>query len=584
MCITKVYFEEACGHATWALERCADGRGGSCEHSTERSVRDAFCSECAIDLTLISHPETREATRRDFDRRTRLDVARDIQEAFNADLAEGHILASIHPGRISHQDARELAHEQRRILQRIGDDDVFVWDIDRLDGFLDDHNRARVLGAALFRIPEQILRGLTHTQLRDHVDSLSDELDQRRNQLRLDSSRLQRARRLLATSEPRDPTGRTRAERQVKEQMTRARAIPSILAAVEIHSMGATEADRACTVCTDPLGVAQGDHDAEEPCSLPCGHIIGRACITKWLMSNTSCPLCRRDYKIELSRSPDVIQDLLAVAPAEPLREISPEARREAQIAQSRGQRDEQAPEHEASIDDLDQPAGDANFLDELAVATRASVQQIVQQQIEARHEAQREMLSPMRNAVRDQMQLTDAASNSRSRRRRWRLEELEAQLAEDLEDEAAIISHQVVFVSEMNILDQHIQSLIADREVMLLDVPGYEGDNLIVRAHDDILDDAYRVRHLLRQAQAQAERETERLRLDIEQAYIDLDSAYVYSGYHDELGLDENHGILDGEQTSEVRLEAQQPRVPDNSPERELEEGEIDHFLQLFE
>lgn len=33
--------------------------------------------------------------------------------------------------------------------------------------------------------------------------------------------------------------------------------------------------------------------EREIPVRLRCGHIFGRVCITKWLLSNDTCPLCR---------------------------------------------------------------------------------------------------------------------------------------------------------------------------------------------------------------------------------------------------------------------------------------------------
>ncbi|CAF9931635.1 MAG: E3 ubiquitin-protein ligase hrd1 [Alectoria fallacina] len=48
---------------------------------------------------------------------------------------------------------------------------------------------------------------------------------------------------------------------------------------------------RSCNICMDPYGSTE---NPENPVRLPCGHVIGRSCIARWLTTNNSCPLCRR--------------------------------------------------------------------------------------------------------------------------------------------------------------------------------------------------------------------------------------------------------------------------------------------------
>ena len=49
--------------------------------------------------------------------------------------------------------------------------------------------------------------------------------------------------------------------------------------------------DTVCHICMDEFGSSE---DPEPPVKLPCGHVIGRNCISRWLKTNNSCPLCRR--------------------------------------------------------------------------------------------------------------------------------------------------------------------------------------------------------------------------------------------------------------------------------------------------
>ena len=49
--------------------------------------------------------------------------------------------------------------------------------------------------------------------------------------------------------------------------------------------------DTVCHICMDEFGSTE---DPEPPVKLPCGHVIGRKCISRWLKTKNSCPLCRR--------------------------------------------------------------------------------------------------------------------------------------------------------------------------------------------------------------------------------------------------------------------------------------------------
>lgn len=48
---------------------------------------------------------------------------------------------------------------------------------------------------------------------------------------------------------------------------------------------------RSCNICLDNYGSTE---DSENPVRLPCGHVVGRSCISRWLTTSNSCPLCRR--------------------------------------------------------------------------------------------------------------------------------------------------------------------------------------------------------------------------------------------------------------------------------------------------
>ena len=62
---------------------------------------------------------------------------------------------------------------------------------------------------------------------------------------------------------------------------------------VSIESL--PEHDRKCFVCLEKYGDSPDGTPAEEPVKLPCGHSFGQNCITKWLKTRQSCPICRRN-------------------------------------------------------------------------------------------------------------------------------------------------------------------------------------------------------------------------------------------------------------------------------------------------
>lgn len=61
------------------------------------------------------------------------------------------------------------------------------------------------------------------------------------------------------------------------------------LPAIDFHDL--PNDSHACDICMEPF---DSTDEPEQPVKLPCGHVMGRNCITKWLASSNTCPLCRR--------------------------------------------------------------------------------------------------------------------------------------------------------------------------------------------------------------------------------------------------------------------------------------------------
>jgi hypothetical protein len=51
-----------------------------------------------------------------------------------------------------------------------------------------------------------------------------------------------------------------------------------------------------CCICFDACCTSTRDKDAEFPLQLPCGHVFHDACITRWMQTKRTCPLCRFEF------------------------------------------------------------------------------------------------------------------------------------------------------------------------------------------------------------------------------------------------------------------------------------------------
>ena len=63
--------------------------------------------------------------------------------------------------------------------------------------------------------------------------------------------------------------------------------------------------ETSCGICMDSYGSAD---DPESRARLPCGHLLGRRCIGRWLETCNTCPLCRRVLYEEDGESPAFLE------------------------------------------------------------------------------------------------------------------------------------------------------------------------------------------------------------------------------------------------------------------------------------
>lgn len=66
-------------------------------------------------------------------------------------------------------------------------------------------------------------------------------------------------------------------------------------------SVDSLEVDaRECGICREPYAEVIDDREPEEAVKLPCGHVLGKACLTVMIESwhHRTCPLCRRSIAL----------------------------------------------------------------------------------------------------------------------------------------------------------------------------------------------------------------------------------------------------------------------------------------------
>ena len=68
------------------------------------------------------------------------------------------------------------------------------------------------------------------------------------------------------------------------------------LAILNLYSKSLSVEVSECVICHEPDA-----HLDDGMVMLGCRHGFGEACITTWFLENTTCPVCRRSYRMELA-------------------------------------------------------------------------------------------------------------------------------------------------------------------------------------------------------------------------------------------------------------------------------------------
>ncbi|KAH4929106.1 hypothetical protein HBI23_141230 [Parastagonospora nodorum] len=60
----------------------------------------------------------------------------------------------------------------------------------------------------------------------------------------------------------------------------------------------------SCCICFDAYGTGGMHPRAEAPIQLACGHIFGDKCLSKWISTKSTCPLCRSNVQLAPKNQP----------------------------------------------------------------------------------------------------------------------------------------------------------------------------------------------------------------------------------------------------------------------------------------
>jgi hypothetical protein len=279
---------------------------------------DFICINCASSsnntrlpppLRLQRRAEFSFQIQRESIQRARLEAALAIQhiteERENRIRQEEITLLSIVP-----QDM--TARQTRRLLQlyiRLQEETVQLQVV-----ITDGEDRLERLRRAISRIPTQHIRDLSEFEFITYFDALLRDMIEITarypgNEEAIRATAGIRARQQLLQEElDRDRNEREvrRLNRAQREEISRlkreerAKAIATILTQVHMESID----EKDCSICGDPFGTSSRNSEdelTENPVRIPCGHIYCGDCIKTWLADSSTCPLCRRDFAIELT-------------------------------------------------------------------------------------------------------------------------------------------------------------------------------------------------------------------------------------------------------------------------------------------
>ncbi|KAF8846545.1 hypothetical protein BDZ45DRAFT_755974 [Acephala macrosclerotiorum] len=339
MCRTSfTTFYVLCGHSTIENNKC---QAGNCIIEIPQQSLDNYhvCNRCSRGRSTRLPRRQRLANHQQISLRIAQEQAQYAAQlqlqaeilAENARILELEREEEIRLAEIS-PDAMTMAQSQRiRFLY----DDLVENSRDEM-AIMEIHGcRLRTLRRALFNIPAWLMEDWTVQQLTAHLEAFFEDINTRSEQLSEENDGIFEAWETLSVQARQDSMADiTRGQRQVSRDLTNisaiktlrdvrlnlntlplycarsaknlqhTKAISKLLEPIEIETLSKDEFSQRCGICMENFGDANEGEEAEKPSRLPCGHVYGTTCLTTWLMENSTCGFCRRNFWEELGAPP----------------------------------------------------------------------------------------------------------------------------------------------------------------------------------------------------------------------------------------------------------------------------------------
>ncbi|KUJ20752.1 uncharacterized protein LY89DRAFT_771771 [Mollisia scopiformis] len=339
MCQTSYFtFWALCGHSTLEDNRC-DYRDCTLPSPTRSIEQHQLCRSCATNPASSyqqppNHQQNWARTARELAvyRQAEIFAEQQLIEALDQERREEELaLARVSTYLMTLDQAQRI----RFLYKSLTDGSRDEIDVSEIHS-----ERLRVLRRAMFNVPSRFMNDWKVQDLTAHTDALINDTNARAQKNLLEFEEFHLIQSTLTLGELGAMSGQMMNDRTLlsrdyatyldltlliherkeqdrlqeeinalqaeinAEERHRLQAISRLLELVSISTLPNGEFDQRCTICMETYGVLTDDGVVEQPTRLPCGHVCGTTCLTKWFMENDTCGFCRRNYWAELGSAP----------------------------------------------------------------------------------------------------------------------------------------------------------------------------------------------------------------------------------------------------------------------------------------